>query len=301
MRDGKLCGHIFSQLGDDVTWGYMLPIEPIFEAIAKYWARHHQSVCYPKIADTMELALGPIGTSLPPNEIDKHRTDYIRDLNPDINAYLDPSQNYDPSSQASSSQMNHPTHYPSNSSGFQYLHKSILGTTASSVSQTPFVTHTRVPGSALLPAGQKTTYNTRSSSSNHTLGRSPGTGIASPGQAASQPLVSRTAGDSTSAFVSPSQMNAKLDNTNSQSLGAGTARTSQPTHQPLNPRTASHSTSISSSPMQASIRLDDTNTRRQYRSAIPVPDKAKTGKSALLIRLRLPNTTQTEVEKHRIR
>ena len=36
MRDGKLCGYVFSQLGEGVMWGYMLPIEPVFEAIAKH-------------------------------------------------------------------------------------------------------------------------------------------------------------------------------------------------------------------------------------------------------------------------
>ena len=51
MRDGKLCGYIFSQLGKGVTWGYMLPIEPVFEAIANYW-RHHY--CFPEIAQASD-------------------------------------------------------------------------------------------------------------------------------------------------------------------------------------------------------------------------------------------------------
>lgn len=56
MRDGKLCGYVFSQLGKGVTWGYMLPIEPVFEAISNYWHHHYQQECYPKIAETRRIS-----------------------------------------------------------------------------------------------------------------------------------------------------------------------------------------------------------------------------------------------------
>ncbi|KAL8793194.1 MAG: hypothetical protein Q9195_004224 [Heterodermia aff. obscurata] len=132
----------------------------------------------------------------------------------------------------------------------------------------------RVPGSDPLPVGLRNPYNGRSSSS-YTYGQGSGTGIASPGQAASQPLAPRTTGDSTSPFVSPVQMNAGLDDASGQIPVAGIARTGQAARQPFSSRTASHSISVSSSPLQNRAQLHDTNTQGQYRSAIPVPDKSK--------------------------
>ena len=65
MRDGKLCGYVFSQLGKGVTWGYMLPIEPVFDAIAKHWHHHYQRECYPEVAESSAISeidsnLGPV-------------------------------------------------------------------------------------------------------------------------------------------------------------------------------------------------------------------------------------------------
>ena len=50
MRDGRLCGCIFSSF-DSVTWGYMLPIELIFDSISQYWSNNFSKSSYPSLAN----------------------------------------------------------------------------------------------------------------------------------------------------------------------------------------------------------------------------------------------------------
>ena len=49
IRDGELCGYIFARVGKGITWGYMVPIEPVFDAIYEHLRNHFKSIGYPEI------------------------------------------------------------------------------------------------------------------------------------------------------------------------------------------------------------------------------------------------------------
>ena len=75
VRDDKLCGYVFARTGKGITWGYMVPIEPVFNAIKKHWSSHFGVTCSPEIPEGNGISVNDPGVNLKSDAIAEKASD----------------------------------------------------------------------------------------------------------------------------------------------------------------------------------------------------------------------------------